>query len=61
MTDIEQRYAAKKFSADWKDNGYEKGASQPFWLALLRNVMVWNCPQCVIATLINANDRQSHY
>lgn len=38
MTDAEQREAARKFAADWKDKGYEKGESQPFWLALLRNV-----------------------
>lgn len=38
MTDAEQRKAAQKFAADWRDKGYEKGESQPFWLALLRNV-----------------------
>ena len=38
MTDAEQRAAAKKFAADWKDKGYEKGQSQPFWLSLLRDV-----------------------
>ena len=38
MTDAQQRVAAKKFAADWKDKGYEKGQSQPFWLALLRDV-----------------------
>lgn len=38
MTDTEQRAAAKKFAADWKDKGYEKGQSQPFWLSLLRDV-----------------------
>lgn len=38
MTDAEQRNAARKFAADWKDKGYEKGESQPFWMALLRNV-----------------------
>ena len=38
MTDLEQREAAKKFAADWKDKGYEKGECQPFWLSLLRNV-----------------------
>jgi type I restriction-modification system DNA methylase subunit len=39
MTDAEQRAAAKKFAADWKDKGYEKGMSQPFWLSLLRDVL----------------------
>lgn len=38
MTDAMQRAAAKKFAADWKGKGYEKGHSQAFWLALLRDV-----------------------
>lgn len=38
MTDAEQREAAKQFVKDWSGKGYEKGESQPFWLALLRNV-----------------------
>ncbi|MDR0221581.1 MAG: methylase, partial [Lachnospiraceae bacterium] len=38
MTDTEQKAAAKKFAADWKGKGYEKGQSQPFWLSLLRDV-----------------------
>lgn len=38
MTDREQKAAAKAFAEEWKDKGYEKGQSQPFWLALLRNV-----------------------
>lgn len=38
MTDIEKRDAARAFVADWQDQGYEKGHSQPFWLALLRDV-----------------------
>ncbi|MBQ0052059.1 MAG: class I SAM-dependent DNA methyltransferase [Treponema sp.] len=38
MTQIEQQKAAKKFSRDWKDKGYEKGESQKFWLDLLCNV-----------------------
>ena len=38
MTQAEQRKAAKKFSEDWKDKGYEKGESQKFWLDLLCNV-----------------------
>lgn len=35
MIDADQRAAAKQFAADWKDKGYEKGESQPFWLVLL--------------------------
>lgn len=38
MTNFEQRTAAKKFASFWKDKGYEKGMSQPFWLSLLRDV-----------------------
>lgn len=38
MTDKEQQQAAKQFAQDWKEKGYEKGESQPFWLALLRDV-----------------------
>lgn len=38
MTQAEQQKAAKKFSEDWKDKGYEKGESQKFWLDLLCNV-----------------------
>lgn len=45
MTDVEQRNAAKKFAADWKGKGYEKGESQPFWLALLRNVYGVDLPE----------------
>lgn len=39
MTDAQQRVAAKKFAADWKDKGYEKGQSQTFWLTLLSEVL----------------------
>ncbi len=38
MTDTEQKQAARKFAAFWKDKGYEKGQSQAFWLSLLRDV-----------------------
>ena len=38
MTETQQKAAAMKFAADWKDKGYEKGQSQPFWLSLLRDV-----------------------
>lgn len=38
MTDAQQRAAAKRFSEYWKNKGYEKGESQPFWLSLLRDV-----------------------
>ena len=38
MTDREQRAAAVRFAETWKDKGYEKGQSQPYWLSLLRDV-----------------------
>ena len=38
MTDVQQRAAAKHFADYWKDKGYEKGQSQPFWLSLLSDV-----------------------
>lgn len=38
MTEAEQKAAAKDFTAEWKDKGYEKGESQPFWLSLLSQV-----------------------
>ena len=38
MTDTDRRKAAKAFAEYWKDKGYEKGESQPFWLALLRDI-----------------------
>ncbi len=39
MTDKEQKKAAKEFAEYWKDRGYEKGESQPFWLELLGSVL----------------------
>ena len=38
MTELEQRKAAIEFTDFWKDKGYEKGESQPFWLSLLGSV-----------------------
>ena len=38
MTETDRKKAAKAFSEYWKDKGYEKGESQPFWLALLRDI-----------------------
>lgn len=39
MTDREQKTAAKQFAEYWKDKGYEKGESQPFWLSFLSDVL----------------------
>lgn len=49
MTEREQRAAAKKFARDWKNKGYEKRDSQPFWIALLRNVYGVEEPEQYIA------------
>ncbi len=39
MRELEQRAAAKAFAERWKDRGYEKGESQPFWIDLLEHVL----------------------
>lgn len=39
MTDAQQKAAAKRFAANWKGKGYEKGQSQTFWLTLLTDVL----------------------
>ena len=38
MNIARKREAARKFAEYWKTRGYEKGETQPFWLALLRDV-----------------------
>ena len=45
MRDTEQKAAAKAFAEYWKDRGYEKGESQPFWLSLLRDVLGVEAPE----------------
>ncbi len=45
MNDTERRTAAKEFSEYWKDKGYEKGESQPFWLSLLHDVLGVESPE----------------
>ena len=37
-TDKKIAAAAAEFASRWKDRGYEKGDSQPFWMDLLQNV-----------------------
>ncbi len=49
MKDTERRAAAKAFQEYWKDRGYEKGESQPFWLSLLRDVLGVEAPEKFIA------------
>ncbi|MCH5170779.1 MAG: class I SAM-dependent DNA methyltransferase [Oscillospiraceae bacterium] len=45
MKDTERRAAAKAFAEYWKDRGYEKGESQPFWLSLLRDIFGVESPE----------------
>ncbi len=49
MKNTEQKKAAKKFAEYWKDRGYEKGESQPFWLSLLRDVLGAEHPEQLIS------------
>ena len=48
MTEKEHKTAAKNFTDYWKDKGYEKGESQPFWLSLLREVLGIEKPETII-------------
>ncbi len=45
MTETDRKKAAKYFAESWKDKGYEKGHSQPFWLAFLREVLGVSHPE----------------
>ena len=45
MTDVQQRAAAKKFAAYWKNRGDEKQETQRFWIDLLRNVYGVSTPE----------------
>ena len=45
MNEKDQKKAAKAFAEYWKDKGYEKGESQPFWLSLLRDVFAVDHPE----------------
>lgn len=47
MTPNEQKKAAAEFAARWKDQGYEKGQSQQFWMDLL--VSVFGVQDCILA------------
>ena len=40
-----QKKNATDFVAYWKDKGYEKGESQPFWMSLLRDVLCVEKPE----------------
>lgn len=38
-TDKQIAAAAAEFAKRWKDRGYERGESQPYWIDLLSNVL----------------------
>ena len=43
-TEKQMAMAAAKFADRWKDRGYERGESQPFWIDLLSNVFGIDTP-----------------
>ena len=49
INETQQRAAAKEFAEYWAGKGYEKGESQPFWLALLRDVLGVEHPEQFIS------------
>lgn len=49
MANLSQKKAAKDFAAKWKDRGYEKGESQPFWMELLQKVLQVDDPFSIIS------------
>ena len=49
FNDKQQKSAAKEFAEYWAGKGYEKGESQPFWLALLRDVLGVEHPEQFIS------------
>ena len=48
-SDALQRAAAKKFAAEWKNRGYEKGETHAFWINLLRAVLCVAEPESFIS------------
>ena len=49
LNEAQMKKSAKEFAEYWKDKGYEKGESQPFWLSLLRDVFGVEHPEQYIA------------
>ena len=48
MIPNEQKNAAAKFAARWKDQGYEKGQSQQFWIQMAAYLNLAFCVQMSI-------------
>ena len=55
ITKTQQVAAAKDFAQFWQGKGYEKGESQPFWLALLRDVFGIAQPESIVQFESKAN------
>ncbi len=49
MNENERKKAAKAFAEYWKDRGDEKSDSQPFWLALIRDILGVTEPEKIIS------------
>jgi len=49
LNEAQMKKSAKEFAEYWKDKGYEKGESQPFWLSLLRDIFGVEHPEQYIA------------
>lgn len=49
MTDRERRLGAGTFVLQWKGRGYEKGETQRYWMALLRDVLGVTAPDKYIS------------
>ncbi len=49
MTETERKKKVRAFVEYWKDKGYEKGQSQPFWLSFLRDILGVENPEQIIA------------
>ncbi len=62
MNDAQQREAAKKFAEKWKDaKGYEKGETQSFWNALLRDVYGAQHPEEIIEYELQVKDDTTNF
>ena len=48
-TGFKQKESIKEFVEYWKDRGYEKGESQPFWISLLKDVFDVDHPEKYIS------------
>ena len=61
MTERERKQAAKSFVEYWKDKGYEKGQSQKFWIAFLRDILGVEKPETIIAFEETVKDKHTNF